>query len=423
MYYTLSILNIITEIVFTENGESQLIRERIWTKNFIVVCMSSFFMFLTFHILAIAFPLYVKDILNGNQQQMGLTITSYYVGGILIRPFSGQWVDRFGKKKMAVIGMVIFLIACVSYFGSKGIFLFLVIRLIHGMSYSVASTATTTIASLMVPNSRQGEGMGYFSMFMSIAMVVGPALGLFLWRDKNLNVLLLGVCIIAALSLLFTIGIRMPQQGESASEPVLNVEPVKKRKVHWSDFIEPKVLPISLVGFILAVSYSSLSGFIPSFTDEIHQSHVTSYFFVAFAIMIVLFRPIVGKVFDKLNEHLLAYPGMLLFAIGLFLLSQAQSGTLILIAGVIMGVGFGALVPCFQTLALKLASVHRRGAAMGTFLLLFDLGYGWGSYFMGVIASFTDYRMMYVAAGFITLLSVVVYYLFHHRIRAKQLPI
>jgi MFS family permease len=404
-----------------ENGESLLSKERIWTKNFIVVCMSSFFMFLTFYILATAFPLYVKDSLNGNQQQMGLAITIYVIGGVLIRPFSGQWVDRFGKKKMAVIGLVIFLIACVSYFGSKGILLFLVIRLIHGMSYAVASTATSTVASTLVPDSRQGEGMGYFSMFMSISMVVGPALGLFLWKDKNINVLLLAVCVIAALSLLFTIGMRMPQQRQSISVPVLNLEPIKKRKgMRWSDFIEPKALPISLLGFILAFSYSSLSGFISSFTAEIHQSYVTSYFFVAFAIMIVLFRPIIGKVFDQYNEHLLAYPGILLFAIGLLLLSQAHSGTVILMAGIIMGIGYGALIPCFQTLAIKLAPGHRRGAAMGTFFLLFDLGYGLGSYFMGLIASFSDYRMMYVVAGFITLLSVSAYYLLHHRSRAKH---
>ncbi|MFC5648825.1 MFS transporter [Paenibacillus solisilvae] len=400
-----------------------LIRERIWTKNFIVVCMSSFFMFLTFYILATAFPLYVKDSLNGDQQQMGLTITIYVIGGVLIRPFSGQWVDRFGKKKMAVIGMVIFLIACVGYFGSKGIFLFMVIRLIHGMSYAVASTATSAVASTLIPDSRQGEGMGYFSMFMSVAMVVGPALGLFLWRDKNIHVLLLAVCAIAALSLLFTIGMRLPQQRPCTAEAVQNLEPAKRKKgLSWSDFIEPKALPISLVGFVLAFSYSSLSGFISSFTAEIHQSQVTSYFFVAFAVMIVLFRPVIGKIFDKYNEHLLSYPGLLLFAIGLILLSQAHSGTVILIAGVIMGIGYGALVPCFQTLAMKLASGHRRGAAIGTFFLSFDLGYGLGSYFMGLIASFTDYRMMYVVAGLITLLSVAVYYLLHHRHQA-QLPI
>ncbi|MFC6603480.1 MFS transporter [Ectobacillus funiculus] len=257
-----------------------LIRERIWTKNFIVVCLSNFFMSLNFYILATSFPLYVKDSLHGNQQQMGLAITIYVIGVVLIRPFSGRWVDRFGQKRMAVIGLVIFLVASICYFGTKGIGLFLAVRFIHGMSYAIASTAANTVASSLIPDSRQGEGMGYFSMFMSLAMVIGPACGLFLWKDKNITVLLLAVCVISALSLLFAIGIRVPQPKQSKIKLALNVEPTKRKSMHWSSFIEPKALPISLVGFILAFSYSSLAGFLASFTAEIHQSQVTGTFFL-----------------------------------------------------------------------------------------------------------------------------------------------
>lgn len=391
--------------------------ERIWTKNFVVVCMSSFFMFLTFYILATAFPLYVKDGLHGNQQQMGLSITIYVIGGVLIRPFSGQWVDRYGKKKMAIIGMVIFLLACISYFGAKGMFLFMLIRLIHGMSYAIASTATSTIASSLVPNSRQGAGMGYFSMFMSVGMVIGPALGLFLWKDKNIHLLLLAICIIAALSLLFTLGVRSPKHKQGEAQPSAAV--TYRKSLRWSDFIEPKALPISAVGFILAFAYSSLSGFMSSFTIEIHQSQVAGTFFVVFALMIVVFRPLIGKVFDTYNEHYLYYPGIVLFAVGMLLLSQSHSEMMVLIAGLIMGIGYGALLPCFQALAMKLAPEHRRGSATGTFFLLFDLGYGLGSYVMGMIASLSDYRMMYVVAGLVPILSVALYYVLHHRPRAK----
>lgn len=154
-----------------------MVGDKIWTKNFITVCLSSFFLYFNFYILATVFPLYVKDSLNGNQQQMGLAITTYVIGTVLIRPISGPWVDRLGKKKMAVVGMAIFLIATLCYFGPKGILLFLLIRFIHGMSYAVGSTAENTIASSLVPESRQGEGIGYFSMFMSLAMVIGPACG------------------------------------------------------------------------------------------------------------------------------------------------------------------------------------------------------------------------------------------------------
>jgi len=396
------------------------VKEKIWTKNFIFVCLSNFFVSLNFYILATAFPLYVKDILNGNEQQMGLAITIYSLGIVLIRPFSGLWVDRFGSKKIALVGLGLFLIASFCYFGAMGIVIFLAIRFIHGMGYALASTATTTIASSVIPTSRQGEGVGYFSMFMSLAMVIGPACGLFLWKDKNITVLLVVACIISALSLLFAVVMRASQQKQISTVLVQNTVPTDKKRMHFSDFIELKALPISLLAFLLAFSYSSLSGFLASFTNEIHQTKVASLFFVVFAMMIVVFRPIVGKAFDKYKEHYLYYPSILLFGIGLLMLSQSHSGKMVLVSGLLMGIGYGALFSCFQALTVKLSPIHRRGIAMATFLLFFDLGYGFGSYFMGLVASIVNYSMMYAVAGIITLLSTTFYYLFHHRPQAKR---
>jgi len=399
-----------------------MLTDKIWTRNFIVVCLSSFFMFLNFYMLAATFPLYVKESLNGNAQQMGLAITVYVVGGVIIRFFAGNWVDRYGRKNMALIGMVVFLLATVSYFGAAGIFLFLILRFIHGMGYAVASTATSTIASTLVPVQRQGEGMGYFSMFMSIAMVIGPAFGLFLWKDKNADVLLLAVCVVSALAFLFTLCIRVPVQQDVslAEKPKLNrTFAAEDQRTGWRKFIEPTAVPISMAGFILAFSYSSITAFIAPFMNEIEQSDVTGYFFIVFAMMIVLFRPMIGKIFDKFSEHYLFYPGIALFASGLIMLSQANSALMILAAGTVLGIGYGALFPCFQTLSMMLSPESRRGSAVGTYLLLFDVGYGLGSYCMGIVASYANYRAVYLIAGLVPLLCVAVYYRFHHLPRAK----
>lgn len=385
-------------------------RQKIWTKDFVIICLSSFFMFLTFYVSATAFPLYLRDSLSGNAQQMGLVITIYVIGGVIIRPFSGLWVDRFGKKNLALIGMIIFSLACIGYFGAKGIALFLFIRFVHGMSYAVASTATNTLAATMIPYTRKGEGMGYFSMFMSIAMVIGPALGLLLWKDQNRMLLLAAISVITLISLLLVLPLKDNSRSKEDKKQLASAN-----KFHIKDIFETKALPISIVGFILAFSYSPIAGFMAPFTNEIHHSEVAGTFFIVFAIMIVIFRPLVGKLFDKYSEHYLYYPGIILFGGGLLLLSHAHSGTTVLISGVFMGIGFGALFPCFQALAMKLSPAHRTGAANGTFFLLFDLGYGVGSYVMGSISSHTNYRTMFTVAGIVALASIVFYYFIHHK--------
>lgn len=398
----------------------KVMQQKIWTKDFLFICFSNLCMSLNFYVLATAFPLYVKDILHGNEQQMGLAITLYSLGIVLIRPFSGLWVDRYGNKRMVVLGLTIFLIASFCYFGVFGIALFLMIRFFHGMSYAISSTAANTIAISTIPDSRKGEGIGYFSMFMSLAMVVGPALGLFLWKDKNVNLLLIASCVISVLGLLFASMTKVAKRSANVIKSDENAVIPERKKFHWTHIIEVKALPIALLAFILAFSYSSLSGFLASFTNSIHQSQVAGLFFVVFALMIVVFRPFVGKIFDKYKEHYIYYPSIILFGVGLILLGQATSSTMVLVAGLVMGTGYGAIFPVFQTLAIRVSPKHRSGIATATFLLSFDAGYGVGSYVMGMIASITDYRMMYEMAGVVILLSIALYYKLHHRPQLKR---
>ncbi|HIW32771.1 MAG TPA: MFS transporter [Candidatus Paenibacillus intestinavium] len=265
-------------------------------------------------------------------------------------------------------GVFIFLLSSIFYFGVASIALLFIIRIIHGGSYGVAATSTSALATDIIPESRKGEGIGYFSMFMSVAMVVGPALGIMVWK-----------------------------------------------KISFKNLIDKNALPISLAGFILAISYSSLTLYITSYTKELDQENSAGLFFIVFALTIIISRPFIGKMFDRLGENFLAYPGLICFASGMIILSQETSSTVLLLSAVIMGLGYGAILPCFQTIAIQSVPAERRGLATATFFLLFDAGYGVGSYLMGVIATHSNYRVMYFSAGVLALISLFIYYLMHHR--------
>jgi MFS family permease len=120
--------------------------------------------------------------------------------------------------------------------------------------------------------------------------------------------------------------------------------------------------------------------------------------------------------FDRTGPHPLVYPGVVLFAGGMLLLGAAHAPALFLVAGALLGLGFGALLPSFQTIAVQAAPLHRRGLATGTFYVLFDSGYGIGSSVLGVVAaSRAGYHGMYGVAGLVVALSALLYYGLHHR--------
>ncbi|WLR44336.1 MFS transporter [Bacillus carboniphilus] len=118
------------------------------------------------------------------------------------RPLSGKWLDQYGRKKVFLIARMLFAVCMFLYIGIKGLLFFFFLRFVHGFGFGMATTASGTMAADIIPQERRAEGMGYYSSFASIAMIVGPLLGLFILQIFNYNILFLTCSSFAILSLL-----------------------------------------------------------------------------------------------------------------------------------------------------------------------------------------------------------------------------
>lgn len=377
--------------------------QKIWTKDFITLSLNNFFTFLSFYVLATAFPLFIKEVMNGSGQQIGLVITIFVMGNIGIRPLAGLWVDRYGARKIMIIGFAVFCAASFAYLGAQLIYILFALRFIHGISHGLATTASNTLVTSVIPEEKMGQGIGYFSMFMSLAMVIGPAMGLSVWEHYGEDGLLWCGAIVGFLTFFFAF---------ITKAPTVKKQPVfEKKKLQVSDFFETKAIPASLVVLLLAFSYASLTSFLSLFTKENDLSNYTSFFFIVFALLILIPRPVVGKIFDNYGAGLLVYPAIISFTVGMLILSQASAGWLLLLAAAFMGLGHGILIPAYQTIAMNAVSFHRRGIAAATYFMLFDVGYGIGSYVLGIVSNITGYRTMFFISAIIVLLSAPLYHL------------
>src|SRR5699024_11459971 len=75
---------------------------------------------------------------------------------------------------------LIFLILGIFYFFNINIYLLLIVRVVQGIGVGLATTATGTIVSQIIPPSRTGEGIGYFSSSVVLAQAIGPLIGILL---------------------------------------------------------------------------------------------------------------------------------------------------------------------------------------------------------------------------------------------------
>lgn len=383
-----------------------MVKNSIWTKGFVFSCISCFLLFANFYMLLAAMPLAVKEMMNGTARDMSLVVSIYLLGIVLLRPFSGVLADKLGKRQVSLITIFIFAICSFLYLGVDAILLLLVIRFIHGVFHAVSTTGHAAMAIDMLPIDKKGEGIGYYGLAMSLSMVLGPALGLFLLNAYGYIPLIIIAGIFAVLSYLFTFLI--PKNRVST-------KPKVKQQLTFSSFIEPKAIPVCIAALVFSFSYSSLISFIAVYTKELDLASTGMYFFIVFAISILVTRPYIGKMLDRRGPSFLIFPALLFFSIGVLFLSLSHSIYAILSLAVVLGVTYGAIFPSFQTITVRMSPSNRSGVATATFFLFYDLGFGLGAFILALIASVFGYALMFQAVSGLVLVSLLLYYFLYYR--------
>ncbi|MFF2458851.1 MFS transporter [Peribacillus simplex] len=381
-------------------------RARLWTKDFVIVSSINFFITLIFYLLMVTLAIYAVNELDASTSQAGLISGIFIIGTLIGRLFIGRFIDSIGRKKTLFIGLIFFTLTTLLYFVDLGIGFLLVNRLIHGMAMGMASTATGTIVAQIIPATRKGEGIGYYSMSATLATAIGPFIGLYMAQHTSFQVIFSFCLALGVLSLITAFFLYVPALKVAAKV-------TESKGFKLSNFIEPKALPISIITLLLAFCYSSVLSFISFYAIEINLVNTASFFFVVYAVAVLLSRPFSGPLMDRKGSNFIMYPAFMLFGIGLLLLSITTNSFTLLAAGFLIGLGFGNMQSSSQAIAVKLTPPHRMGMATSTFFIMLDAGLGFGPYILGFIIPVTGYSTLYVILGVVVIATSVLYYFLH----------
>lgn len=392
-------------------------KEALWTRGFIQIWVSNFFLFMTFYFLLVSLPIYAIRELNQKQSSAGLIVTVFIITAILIRPIAGNLMQKIGKKAIFLTSLLIFLSASVFYLFTDSLSGLLFVRALHGIGFGMATTATGTIVADILPSSRRGEGMGYYSMSMNLAMVIGPFIGLQAINSWGTSTLF----ILAIIFTFFAILTGGFMKIEHAPEMEMSeIEHTEKKGIRFNQIIENTAVKISIVAAIFGIVYSSILSFVSVYAEDKGFISVSGYFFVVYAIFMLMARPFAGKWFDRYGANKIVYPCIVLFSAGMILLGMAESEWMFLLSAALIGLGYGSMFPCLQTIAIQKAAPHRRGLATATFLSIFDIGIGFGSYLVGIIGDAIGLNAFYSFSSIYILIGIAVYYYLHGKTIRKE---
>jgi len=381
-------------------------KPKLWTKGFILISLNNFFTHIVFYILMVTIALYVTKEFHASHSMAGLSIGIFVLASLAARIFAGKYMDRIGRKRALIGALIVFTAAMFFHLQANNLALLMLIRLVHGASHGIITTIAGAIAADLIPQERRGEGIGYYTTSMNLAMAIGPFIGLYVSEHASFQIIFLIGTIVAIIDLIISLFLKVPKANAAIRNP-------KITKWNWKDFIEPKALPISNILLIMTLGYASLLSYLSLYAREIELVEVSSYFFIIYAAALLVSRPFTGKWFDKYGENKVTYPLIICLAFGFILLSQAQSELIFLLSGALIGIGYGTVLSNFQAIAIQQSPSDRKALATSTFFMFLDFANGIGPYIIGILIGFMSFQYLYLCVAIWMFICMGLYYFAH----------
>lgn len=390
---------------------------KLFNKNFISITVINFIVYLVYYLLMVIIAVIAQDSLNATLSQAGLASGIYIIGTLLARLIMGKKLEIYGRKAVLRYGALFYLATTMAYLMMPTIAVMYIVRLLNGIAYGTVSTATNAIVTAYIPENKKGEGINYYGLSTSLAAAIGPFIGMILLNLTSFYVIIgFSIALILAITVAcFVFPVRNIELTEEHREALM--------AKGLSSYIEKKALFITFIAFWMGLAYSTVLSFLSSYAKVIHLVDTASFFFVVYALVITATRPLSGRIFDDKGENYVMYPSYFFLAAGLVVLSVTHASWVLLVAGALVGLGYGTFMSNGQAVCLKTCEPHRIGIALSTYFVGLDLGLGVGPYVFGVLRNHISFQQMYLVAAVLPVACAIVYALFYKKDNGKPYEI
>ena len=382
----------------------------IFNRNFNVVAVINLLVMTAYYMIFVTGTMHVRETFGVSLSVAGFSSGIMVLGCLAGRFASGSLLSLFGCRVILFAGLMLYVAGMAAFFLPLSLSLLFAQRLLTGVAVGVTGTATGTIVAYVVPREYHGLGVSLFTMSRALALAAGPFLGIALVGGPGYEAVVWTALASGIVCLVVFFALR--------GLPAM----LKKHRAMTDlySYIDPRVVRFSLVALVACLGYGCVQAFLTSFAEERGLSDVASIFFLVYAAAALGTRPFSGHILDHYGENVVFYPALVIMSLSMVLLAMAENGMTFLLAGVLLGVGFGNFQSAGQAVSLTLVTRSRFAQATTTFFLFFDLGIGLGPYLFGFLVPVFGYDGMFFALVIVALFSAFLYWFEHGRFHGKR---
>ncbi len=389
----------------------------LWSRHLIKLLVANLFVVSCMFFHNAVTTLYVVSI-GGTAAYAGVMLTCFTISALVMRIVSGQLLDKQGRRKIILFGLVVYAAATASL--TIPFLPYLpVARALQAIGYSTITTGLSVAVADVSPIPKMGEGLGYYILTNNIATALGPVIALWIYSlAQNYAVVYYASIALLAIAFIIMLFCRYEtdrdffdrkQSYELAvlGERAIRAEQQLEEKQSFiSSFLEKKALPSTLCSIFIYLGHGAIVAYIVLFANSISIEKASLFFMLQAAVTIVA-RLAFAKLSDRYHPLFSILPGAMILALGYFMLMKApERHILFYIGGAALGMGSGIANPALNAEAVRYVPQKRRGAASATFFMSNDIGIGTGGLLWGTILDRSGFRPVFLGCSICIFISI-----------------
>lgn len=387
-------------------------KEKLWNGAYIKVMTANFMMYFAFYILTPLLPIYLSEKFGATNDVIGLVLSGYTIASLVVRPFSGFFVDSFNRKKVLMICLSLFFVFFAGYIAASTLLMFAIVRTLHGGPFGAATVANSTVAIDVLPSTRRNEGLGYFGLSNNLAMAIAPSIGIYLYKLLNdFSVLFWIALVVAFVGLLIDGTVKLP-----VNSIVKNTE-----KLSLDRFFLTRAWLLAINVAMFGFCFGVLSNYLAIYSkQELGITGGTGTYFALLSIGLFSSRLQGAKALREGRlTHNAAY-GICIALIGYIMFVAWIHPVGYYLSAFLIGLGNGHMYPAFLNMFVAVAHHNERGTANSSILTSWDLGSGIGILFGGVVSEMVGYKAAFWMVAIENAFGVLLFFLFASKFFVKR---
>jgi MFS family permease len=371
---------------------------RLATPGFVILAAATLAFFVAGGLVLPIAPRFAKLALGADALGFGLSIGSFAIASLLLRPVVGWSSDRYGRRPLLIGGSLVTIVGLLLHVVAADLLVFTIARCALGAGEAFFFVAALAAASDIAPEERRGEALSYLSLSLYLGIAIGPPVAEWVFRMGSYTAVWIVAAVVAGVAVVLSLLVPESAPLATTDRP--------QRSVRGMLIHPAGVLP----GVVILLGLWGMAGFftyLPLYTPEVGMDGA-GLPLTAYALVVIVLR-IVGATWpDRFGAARLSGVALAISAIGLAVIGLIPTSLGLMLGTVVFASGVAFTMPALLSLAVSRVPATERGMVVGTATVFLDLAFGVAPVVLGFVADISGYRTTFLVSAFLAVVAVTV---------------